>query len=46
MREVTLEEILRTREERVIRQQEFLSQYNCPLICFTMNIAGPVSKMH
>ena len=42
MREVTLEEILRTREERVIRQQEFLSLYNCPLICFTMNIAGPV----
>lgn len=42
MREVTLEEILRVREERVIRQKEFLSQYNCPLICFTMNIAGPV----
>ncbi len=42
MREVTLEEMLRTREERVIRQKEFLSLYKCPLICFTMNIAGPV----
>ncbi len=42
MREVTLEEILRTREERVIKQKEFLSLYKCPLICFTMNIAGPV----
>ena len=42
MREVTLEEMLSTREERVLRQREFLSLYNCPLVCFTMNIAGPV----
>lgn len=42
MREVTLEEMLRAREERVVRQTEFLSLYKCPLICFTMNIAGPV----
>ena len=42
MREVTLEEMLGAREERVARQREFLSLYNCPLVCFTMNIAGPV----
>ena len=42
MREVTLEKMLRTREERVIKQKELLSLHKCPLVCFTMNIAGPV----
>lgn len=40
--EVTLPEILDARERRVQRQRELLHIYNKPLICFTMNIAGPV----
>lgn len=42
MSEVTLAQILQAREERVQKQQALLSAYGCPLICFTMNIAGPV----
>ena len=42
MMEVSLHDILNAREARAIRQQELLRQYGCPLICFTMNIAGPV----
>ncbi len=42
MSEVTLEEVLKAREERVVRQQEALRKYGKPLVCFTMNIAGPV----
>lgn len=42
MTEVTLQDILLAREERVAKQQQFLKQYKCPLISFTMNIAGPV----
>ncbi len=40
--EVTLTQILSAREERAERQRMFLSKYRCPLISFTMNIAGPV----
>ncbi len=39
---VTLEEMLDARERRAFRQQRLLSRYHRPLICFTMNIAGPV----
>lgn len=39
--EVTLLEILDAREKRVQRQKELLETYKKPLICFTMNIAGP-----
>ncbi|MBR6792979.1 MAG: citrate lyase holo-[Clostridia bacterium] len=42
MTEVTLLEMLEARERRVKRQQELLNQYRRPLVCFTMNIAGPV----
>lgn len=42
--EVTLSEILAAREQRVRRQQELLTQYGQPLVCFTMNIAGPVKN--
>lgn len=42
MTEVTLDEMLTARETRVFRQKEFLSEYKCPLICFTMNIAGSI----
>lgn len=40
--EVTLQEILDTREARVQRQRELLEKYQKPLISFTMNIPGPV----
>ena len=42
MQEVTLEQILLAREARAAYQQELLATYCCPLVCFTMNIAGPV----
>lgn len=34
-------EILNAREARVARQQALLREYHCPVVCFTMNIAGP-----
>ena len=40
--EASLAQILDAREQRAARQQLLLSQYRTPLICFTMNIAGPV----
>ena len=42
--EVTLTQILQAREDRVHLQQSLLREYSCPLICFTMNIAGPVKN--
>lgn len=41
-REITLEEMLAARETRVERQRDILSHFPYPLICFTMNIPGPV----
>lgn len=42
MPEVTLAQVLKDREDRVRLQREMLDAYRCPLVCFTMNIAGPV----
>ena len=42
MSEVTIIEILDSREKRVQKQKELISRHNSPLICFTMNIAGPI----
>lgn len=42
MQEVTLMQMLSAREERTRLQQALLSEYKSPLICYTMNIAGPV----
>lgn len=39
--EVTLQEILDSREKRVQTQKELLEKYEKPLVCFTMNISGP-----
>ena len=39
--EVSLGQILEARERRVRRQNQLLAEYGKPLICFTMNIAGP-----
>ncbi len=41
-REVTLAEVLDARERRVWIQNELIKKYDCPVISFTMNIAGPV----
>lgn len=40
--EPTLAQILDAREMRVSRQNELLGQFQKPLLCFTMNIPGPV----
>ena len=39
--EVSFQEILDARERRVVRQQTLLAKHPVPLLCFTMNIAGP-----
>lgn len=39
--EVSLMDILNARDARAQRQRELLSRFQKPLICFTMNIAGP-----
>lgn len=39
--EATLPEVLDAREERVHLQQCLLAEFGKPLICFTLNIAGP-----
>ena len=40
--EVTLTQVLQARDRRASLQQELLKAFHCPLICFTMNIAGPI----
>ena len=40
--EVSLMDILDAREARVHLQLQFLQECACPLVCFTMNIAGPI----
>lgn len=42
--EVTLLEMLEARERRVARQQALLNAYGKTMVCFTMNIAGPVKN--
>jgi len=42
--EVSLMEMLDARERRAQRQMQLLQQYGKTLICFTMNIAGPVKN--
>ena len=42
--EVTLPEMLEARERRSARQQALLRTYDRTMICFTMNIAGPVKN--
>lgn len=38
---MTLTEILQAREDRALRQKALLAQFGKPLLCYTMNIAGP-----
>ena len=42
MMEVSLHDILNAREARMRQQQMLLAAHRAPLLCFTMNIAGPV----
>ena len=42
--EVTLIEMLDARERRAQRQKQLLLQHEKTLVCFTMNIAGPVKN--
>ena len=42
--EVTLLEMLEARERRAARQQALLRAYGKTMVCFTMNIAGPVKN--
>ena len=42
MMEVSLHDILNAREVRAQQQKQLLAKYRLPLVCFTMNIAGPI----
>lgn len=42
--EVNLSQILEAREQRAARQRQLLDTFRKPLICFTMNIAGPIKN--
>ena len=44
MTEVSLNDILLAREERVRLQSDYLNRFSCPIISFTMNIAGPIKN--
>ena len=41
-KDITLPEILLAREERVEIQTALLQSFGAPVVCFTMNMAGPV----
>lgn len=41
---VELSDMLAARDRRAARQTELLKEYRLPLICFTMNIAGPIKN--
>lgn len=41
MTDISLSDILAAREERVKMQSEIIKRFRCPIISFTMNIAGP-----
>ena len=43
-KEVQLADVLNAREARVMRQEQLIRTYKVPLLCFTMNIAGPVKN--
>jgi len=44
MREITLTEMLEAREKRALVQNKLIEKYGCPIICFTMNIPGPLKN--
>ncbi len=44
MKEVTVEDMMACRERRAARQEALLRQHGCPLVSFTLNIAGSVKS--
>lgn len=44
MAEVTLTQMLEARERRASAQRALLAEYHTPIVCFTMNIAGPIKN--
>ena len=40
--EVTLTQMLEAREQRAFRQSQLIRDWNKPIVCFSMNIPGPV----
>lgn len=42
--EVSLSQILEARERRAALQQSALREHGGPLLCFTMNLAGPIKR--
>lgn len=44
MQEVTLQQMLDARERRAQRQRQLLAEFQKPLVCFTLNIPGPVKQ--
>ncbi len=44
VRHVSVQDMLRARDERAARQQRFLDRHAVPLISFTMNIAGSIKN--
>ena len=44
MAEISLSDILLARDERVRLQAEIITRFSCPIISFTMNIAGPIKN--
>ena len=42
--EVSLTDVLNAREARAHQQERMLREYGCPIVSFTMNIAGPVKN--
>lgn len=44
MSEITLYQVLKSRENRARLQQKLIDAYKHPLVSFTMNIAGPVKN--
>lgn len=41
-KEVEMDEILLSRERRILIQKQLIAKYNLPVISFTMNIPGPI----
>ena len=41
-RPVSVQDMLRARDERAARQQAFLNRHAAPLVSFTLNIAGAI----
>ena len=41
---VTLQDMMARREQRALTQRQLISRHGCPVLSFTMNIAGPIKR--